>query len=493
VSKVLVIGIDSVDSVLLSRFESELPTFRRVKRLSPAIQMKGVQPPDSPVSWSSIFTGVNPARHGVLEYADPLEKTTMRVSKEIENTTIRGKTFWDIAGRFGKRVCVLLPTPGFPVWPVNGTMVGRASVSDEVQAYPSSVNESYELSKLTNLKGVVGRAPESFIERGKQLIQHEMEFTLEMLKTQEWDLLFTYSSVLDPIQHGFWNHFDEHDPTHDSSSPHKGVIKEFYKLYDSVVERYLEAVDSDTTVVLLSDHGHCMRPVQLLNINEVIRREGLLALRDGATSPTTRLMERSKRLLLDFVVRFGLGNLALSVMRAFPGSKRVYTSPLHIDWDRTVAYLSDLSGIKAYSYGGIKIEQGKIESPLAYEEVRDLLIRRLSEMCDPNTGEEYVKWICRREDLYSGEYILRYPDLVFRLQDKYGAGWSVGDSLYGRSHSHSIQPGSHNDETPVFFLLNLQGRDCAGQDMTLMDVAPTLLDLLGIDGEFDFEGSSIVR
>jgi len=73
--KILIIGIDSMDSELVHKFIEDLPNIRRLMENSPNIKFEGVFPPDSPTSWASIYTGLNPAKHGVLLFVDPLEKT----------------------------------------------------------------------------------------------------------------------------------------------------------------------------------------------------------------------------------------------------------------------------------------------------------------------------------------------------------------------------------------------------------------------------------
>ena len=103
-NKVLMIGIDSMDSVLLSEFEDEMPNLRKLKEAGADINFEGVYPPDSPTSWASIYTGLNPAKHGVVFFMDPLEKTGKLIKEELDNSTVKGRTFWDLAGKFGKKV-----------------------------------------------------------------------------------------------------------------------------------------------------------------------------------------------------------------------------------------------------------------------------------------------------------------------------------------------------------------------------------------------------
>ena len=68
VNKVSVIGIDSMDSLLLLKYIDKLPNFKKLRENTPDIKMSSVFPPDSDTAWASIYTGLNPARHGVVNY-----------------------------------------------------------------------------------------------------------------------------------------------------------------------------------------------------------------------------------------------------------------------------------------------------------------------------------------------------------------------------------------------------------------------------------------
>ena len=414
---------------------------------------------------------------------------------DFDNTTLKGKTFWDIAGRQGKRVCVILPFLGYPVWPVNGIMVAKSAIKDDVQIFPESLSEEYNLSLLNTVRGFPGRKAklDRYLERQKELASHKLDFALNMLARDRWDLFFFYSGIIDSIHHRFWRYCDENDPSYPGPNPYQDVIKDFYILHDQIVGRLIDAVDSDTAVILLSDHGHGMRPVKLLNVNELLRQKELLAPR--ATSMTGKgvvhTIEKAKRSALDFISRHDMGNTAARLLRLFPAAKKLYTSPLSIDWNKTLAYVTDLSGVKSYPYGGINITKENLAGK-DYEELRDWIINEIREIRDPDNGERLVNLICRREELYSGEYLDRYPDIILELRDDWGIGWAINDSLFSTSPSHNLMPGSHKLHSPVFFISNIGERKVARKDIELVDVAPTVLDLLEIKGKFDFDGKSII-
>ena len=87
------IGIDSLDSKLLSRFDRDLPNLRRLKEKSPEIKLKSVYPPDSTTAWASIYTGLNPAKTGIVAFVDPLEKVTSVATKDVGSDILPGNTF----------------------------------------------------------------------------------------------------------------------------------------------------------------------------------------------------------------------------------------------------------------------------------------------------------------------------------------------------------------------------------------------------------------
>lgn len=493
--KVLIIGIDSLDTDLVSKFEDELPNFKRLKEQNLNISFQSVFPPDSETAWTSIYTGLNPAKHGIVHFVDPLDKVDATVCQEIDNTSFIGKTFWDIAGKAGKKVCVVLPHLGYPVWQVNGCMVGRSSMTDDVQSNVNSISEQYDLSKLNTLKGCPPKKYfDKYINSAKQIVLDETYFGLKLMKQLEWDLFFIYSSKLDWIQHNLWMYYDEKDPSYPGDNPYKNTIKEFYILYDEMIGKLIDVVEPDTPVIILSDHGHGMRPTKLININKILKEKGLLvsAIKRENESDPYYLIEKVKVSVANIITTYGLGDIAKKIMHIFPICRTLYTKPISIDWNKTTAYISDLSGIKAYSYGGIIIKKEKLNNANIYEEIRDDLIADILKITEPSSGKKLVKWVCKREDLYSGEYITKYPDIVFQLEDGYGAGWGTHGPLISQCATHNIMPGSHRGETPVLLMTNLGEKELMKTECTLMDIAPTVLKLLDIKPNLDMDGTPIV-
>lgn len=497
-AKLLIIAIDSMDRELISNYLDSLPNFKKIIKESPNIRSTSVFPPDSDTAWASIYTGLNPAKHGIVDFVDPLERAKINRNQTdyLDVDAIKGRTFWDIAGKFEKKSYLIYPHIAYPVWPVNGFMINPHPETEEIQTYPPDFKFNFEVEKLEIQKRIPRTRFEfkRYLDKKRELVHNEFDFSNKMLINHDWDLFFFYSSTLDSIQHLFWNYCDPNDPTYPGNNPFKDAIKSFYILYDKLVGEMLENVDSNTTVLILSDHGHSMRPVNLFNINEILRKEGYLFPKGGGLAPVHNTTEKLKRAVVNLAQRSGFRPAAQTVLRMFPKIKDMYTTPSSIDFDKTIARCTDLSGMKSYTYGGIIISKDKFKSEEEYSMVRNRIINLLSNWTLPDSNEKVVEWICEREKLYAGPYIHKYPDIVFDLREGYGAGWAIKVPIYSKSVAHKFYPGSHRGATPVFYMLNPGNKECIKRDITLMDVAPTILDLLDINWkEFDFDGESILR
>ena len=90
--------------------------------------LNSVVPADSVPSWITIYTGLNPAEHGILLTIDYLNEKQNVPGKAA---VIKGKSFWDKIGDRGKRVFVFNPFMASPAWDVNGLMVCRSSLEEK--------------------------------------------------------------------------------------------------------------------------------------------------------------------------------------------------------------------------------------------------------------------------------------------------------------------------------------------------------------------------
>jgi predicted AlkP superfamily phosphohydrolase/phosphomutase len=482
--KVLVIGIDGMDRDVVRRFQARLPNLSRLAVQGVEGHLTSIFPPDSTPAWASIYTGETPARHGVINFVNLGDKAGSYIPFQMDDALLRGKTFWDLAGAQGKKVALSLPFNIFPGWPVNGCMVCRNTRVNKPNV-PLSVMGGEGLNLELPPAGIVNMH-QGFFAQGQlgemqeqcaARMNAETTLAINLMRRISWDLSVAYFSALDGIQHYFWNFFDETHPNYPGKNAYEEIIPQFYEKMDQALGALLDAAGPDTISLVFSDHGHGMRPYRLLNLNEVLRRAGFLQVRKGRPEGRSGLRPRIKKILYQYLQRFGADYRLMRLAQIFPFWKRILASPSPIDWERTRAYVSDLSTVKSYSYGGIRLNNHQGEDDgLAAD-----LLRLLADLRDPATSRPLVKWACRREDLYQGPYITRYPEILVELQEGCGLGWEINDEIFATGDIHNIQPGAHKMDSPVLYIHGPLPRPPAQEGATLMDLAPTILDLLGVE------------
>jgi predicted AlkP superfamily phosphohydrolase/phosphomutase len=493
--KVLMLGIDALDCALMEKFADQLPNLTALRRSGAYLQLNTTFPPDSDTAWATIATGMNPARHGIVRFVDPLEKSYQILNVGSKNEVLHGKTFWELASRAGARVYAIFPHLGYPLWemPAPCTVVVRGSSVEAVAANPPEVLAEYpDPEVLTGVRGLPDRslhAMQAYAHRLMRLARADARFALRLMARNDWDLFFVYWSTLDATGHFFWSYYDEEDPGFIEGHPLQNVIPDTYRLYDNIVGQFLEAAGDDVAVIVMSDHGHGGRPFKLVSVNEILRKGGLLSARDMKANPHLNLFEKGKRLAVHTVSRYGLGRLAGRVMRRFPQVVQGFTRPSSVVWDKTLAYASDMSGIKSYTYGGIIVNREALAGR-DYEAVRDEIIALMKRECVLPDGTPLLKFIARREDIYSGSHITKYPDIVLEFRYGYGVGWAIHAPLITHAASYNLVPGSHRGETGTFIMRS--PRRVMADTIDVRDVLPTLLDLMGIPAPDKYEGRSVL-
>jgi len=138
--KVLFIGLDGMDprvtAVLMK--EGKLPNFSRLE----FSELPTSCPPNSPVAWTSIATGCNPAKHGVFDfirkgegYIPELALFNQRGGKY--ESAIRAEPFWRVSSKAGLPTTIIRFPVTFPPERVKGNMLSGLGVPD-VKGFLSS-------------------------------------------------------------------------------------------------------------------------------------------------------------------------------------------------------------------------------------------------------------------------------------------------------------------------------------------------------------------
>jgi predicted AlkP superfamily phosphohydrolase/phosphomutase len=138
VSATILLGIDGMDPVVTEELlgNGHLPNFELLAKEGRYNRLATINPPQSPVVWTSISTGISPAGHGVFDFIqrDPASYQPYLSLHHQEKgrfiNPIKNETFWEFLARNGKPACLLKWPMSFPPRPFDGRLLAGLGVPD---------------------------------------------------------------------------------------------------------------------------------------------------------------------------------------------------------------------------------------------------------------------------------------------------------------------------------------------------------------------------
>ncbi|MBN2071283.1 MAG: alkaline phosphatase family protein [Candidatus Krumholzibacteriota bacterium] len=493
-SRLVVIGIDGMDWLVTKPLLSRMPNLKKIADEGYSGEMPAIFPPDSIPSWISIFTGMDPSEHGILETIDYFKKDAREFA--VDTSAFRGKTFWDKASEHGKKVIVVNPLMAHPPWQVNGVMAsGPVFVSGDSSTCPPGISDSIDLPPLGGIvdfpeKNELGE----FYEKTKEETWAITDFTARLMETREWDLTFITLLTMDRICHFFWRYYDRDDPTYPGNSIHSDIIPDFHSFIDKCIGRLVEAAGDEASFMIISDHGHAMRPPLLFNLNQLLMENGLLESRiSGPKLLSARYhLERAKNLTLETLHRLDLEDLSYRLAHLFPWTRKLKKKDFMTSSSKNIATASGFGGTNPFGGIDISVDRCREESH-DYEEVRDRVIRLILDLKDER-GNSYFLWARRREELFGGEFLHKYPDILYEMRPEFGTNWSVHLPLVTINPRHRKISGGHRKNSVLIFGPT-RGWKVIDSNIRSLNIASSVLAFLTVDmdGPDLYKGSFLAR
>jgi predicted AlkP superfamily phosphohydrolase/phosphomutase len=457
-SRVMIIGLDCAEpSLVFDRWRDELPTLSRLIDEGLHGPLMSVIPPITVPAWSCMMTSRSPGDLGVYGFRNRADHTYDALF--IANgSAIREPRLWDFASRHGLR-SIVLGVPGtYPPRPLNGVMVSCFLT-------PSSRHQfTYPHHLRREIEEVVGEYLfdcTEFRTEDKDDLLHQVydmtdrRFTLadHFLAAKPWELFVMVEMGVDRMHHGFWKDMDPRHRRHIPGGRYENAILDYYRHVDTLIDRLLAHADDETAVLVVSDHG-ARRMDGGIRVNEWLMREGLLAtLREPAG--------------------------------------RTVPSEVGIDWSRTVAW-----GEGGY-YGRVflNVEGREPEGTVPaseYESVRDDLARRLAAIPDAD-GNPIDTKVFKPDAIYEQTNGVA-PDLIVHFAD---LEWRAVGTIGGDEGVHTFEndtgPDDANHAQDGLLIMIGPGIPSSRREgMHLLDVAPTVLDLLGLEIPASMRGTSLL-
>lgn len=344
--------------------------------------------------------------------------------------------------------------PAAPLFPISAPTNYAKTISEKLGLF-STLGMAEDHNGLNN-----GRFDENAYLQHCELVLSEreqlMRFELDRFKEGFFFVLF---DTPDRLQHMMWRFRDKDHPLHNADADRDFAtrIEQHYQRCDALLGPVLDKVDEDTLLIVLSDHGfNTFR--RAFDTNTWLFQNGVLALKNGR-KPSEEL---------------GEGFAA-------------------VDWSRTSAYALGLGGVYLNLKGREK--EGIVEQGTEAERVRQAIQSGLAEYPDTEIGRSAVRSVSRREELYSGPYSDRAPDLLVNFYPGFRVAWKtavggfanhmIEDNKRKWSGDHIVDP----EAVPGMLFIN---RARPATAASILDLAPTILEYFAVPCGSAMEGKSLL-
>ena len=282
--KVVLIGWDAADwnhiAPLLA--EGKMPALKRLIDSGVHGNMATMNPPYSPMLWTSVATGKTADEHGVLGFLEiDVEKQRVR---PVTSNQRKVKALWNIFHNQGMKSNLIGWWPSFPADRINGHIVSDLfpksndsskkewsmpvgtvypeSLAEEIhdlRVHPGEITEAHVLPFVPNAHKIDQEKDKAIIRLQKLISQGASIHAAStyLMRSKEWEFTGIYHNMIDHFCHAFMKFY----PPKLAPIPqeyydlYKDVVSGAYRFQDMMLERTLELIDEDTLVIIMSDHG----------------------------------------------------------------------------------------------------------------------------------------------------------------------------------------------------------------------------------------------
>lgn len=457
--KVLVIGWDCAPpDWVFDKWINDLPTLKSLLKKGIYGNLTSTIPPITVPAWQSMLTSKDPGQLGVYGFRN--RKTYSYDSQYFSNSAdILEHTVWDILSKANKKSILVGVPQTYPPKPVNGCMVScfLTPSTKSQYTYPNELKNEIEKNigeYIPDVKHFRTEDHDFVLKQIYEATKIRFETLRYLLKNKEWDFAMIVEMGTDRIHHGFWKFLDPKHPKYKKGNKYESAILDYYKYLDGELAKTLD-VAGDAAVMIVSDHG-AKAMLGGICINEWLIKEGLLVLKEYPKSFT-------------------------------PIEK------LEIDWAKTKVW--GAGGYYARIFINVQGREPNGQIPQnEYKKFRAELKKKIENIKDESGNSlETIAYI--PEEIYKKVNRIP-PDLIVIFDNlRWRSVGSIGiNSVY--TYENDTGPDDANHAQEGMYVLfdpkaNLSGK--RDDNHHLMDIAPTILGLLGVDIPKDMEGKSMVE
>src|SRR6185369_7267600 len=253
----VVVGLDGATLDLIRPWiaDGTLPHLARLCDRGAWGRLRSTIPPATFPAWTSLVTGVNPGRHGVLDFTERVPGT-YRV-RFVNGGRRRAAALWTRCNAAGRRSAVLTVPGTYPPEPVDGVMVSGWDSPLTTAADGSFVHPRGFYDEMTRVVG--GRLPFADFQEiaaGPGWHAHALAQLVDGVARRtrlvrhclrDCDVLMVVYGESDTVAHHFWRFHDPQSPRF-APSPFREAIRQVYRILDTALGEIIATTPPEATI-----------------------------------------------------------------------------------------------------------------------------------------------------------------------------------------------------------------------------------------------------
>jgi len=527
--KVVIIGIDGGTFDIINPLvaQGKLPNIEYLIKNGASGRLKTTIPPMTFPAWSSFMTGVNPGKHGVFDFTERIFGSYQ--IRFLNAKARKAKTMWKLASEAGKRVCVMAVPVTYPPEEINGYMIsGFDAPGVDARANYESVYPPQLLDEINKnvgeyiissniMRQVEAKDYDGALDVVLYTLQRKIDTSLYLYKKEPWDIFCVVFGESDLVGHHYWKFYDPKSPFRPEGPISEKCIKAVETVYmkiDNAIGRFLESLYPETTLILMSDHGFGGSGDKEIYLNSWLAQNGFLKFKEDQLKIKNIIREKVIFKALSFMKKYGLKWVPAEIKRFLfrhrPEIINAIESSLrfkYIDWSKTYAFSEETP-----YYPTIWINlKGREPQGIVDEKDKDKLVSEiiecLKEWREPETNLPVVRRVFRKEEIYSGPYVKKAPDIIIDYNEPGGYSFLSRNSFSNptkiplrkvskkelESSLFQNKSGSHRNYGILFMYGNNIKQNFEITNAKITDIAPTVFYCTELPIPSEFDGKTLIE
>jgi predicted AlkP superfamily phosphohydrolase/phosphomutase len=330
-----------------------------------------------------------------------------------------------------------------------------------------------------------------------------------------WDFFTIVFTATDRVQHAFWKYMDPQHPlfTEPDGKRYGGAILKVYERLDEIIGLFMNSLDENTTLIIMSDHGAGPSSNKTIYLNNWLHKEGFLKYKDSKGGQQgigsfakrmiyTKLLTKTARNVWKRMSRKNRDK----IKKLFPRlSNRLASSFFfsRIDMDRTLAYAEESRTFIWINSKG-RDPKGIVNDGEEYKSVCEKITEGLRSLKDQVSGQDVIDNVYKKGETYHGESMQIAPDMVvlfkkngFVPRPSYNAKPDVILNHIPKNELEKLEVNiqanarHHPDGVVMLWGPKIKKRKKI-EGAQIIDLAPTIFYLTGVPIPADIDGKVLV-